>query len=107
MSIATNGIQGTENAGITLTSSGQLIPGVAGKRIRVFAAFISTLLATSVKMQSNSTDITGTFACSDKGGFVIPAVNLCWCKTAVGEALNLNMTVATTVGIQVIYDVVD
>jgi hypothetical protein len=106
-STQTYGFQGTDPLGITLTASGQVIPGVAGKRIRVFAWFASTLLATSIKFQSNATDISGTFACADKGGHVIPHVNLAWMVTSPGESLNLNMTVATTVGLQVIYDIVE
>lgn len=107
MSQAIYGKQGTNPKGVTLLASGTVIAGTAGKRIRVFAVFCSALLATQVKFQSNATDISGTFSCADKGGFILPAVELAWFVTAPGESLNLNMTVATTVGIQVIYDIVE
>lgn len=104
MSGAIYGLRGTVPAGVTLTASGLVIAGVAGKRIRLYAAFVSALVATNVKFQSNAVDISGTFAIDAKSGFILPAVQLSWMITGVGESLNLNMSVATTVGLQVIYD---
>lgn len=99
------GQQGTTPIGVTLFSSGQVIPAVPGKRIRVFAWFASTLLATQIKFQSGANDISGLFSCSEKGGHVVPHVDLAWMITEVSEALNLNMSINTTVGLQVIYDI--
>lgn len=107
MANALYGSKGTTPLGVTLGASGQVVTGVPGKRIRVFAFITSNLLATNLKFQSNATDISGTLCFPDKGGIVVPNVDLAWMVTAPGEALNLSMTVNTTVGVQVIYDVVE
>jgi hypothetical protein len=107
MSYMLYGERGTNPTGVTLLSSGQVIPGVPGKRHRVFAVFVSALLATNVRFQSGVTDISGTFACSSTGGFILPYVKLAWFVTQPGQALNLSMSVNTQVGIQVIYDTVE
>jgi hypothetical protein len=98
---------GTSRGFATLAASGAVVAGVAGKRIRLFAAVVSALIATNIKFQSNATDISGTFPLAATGGFVLPSVGQPWLITNAGEALNLNMSVATTVGIQVVYDVVE
>jgi len=90
----------------TLTNSGQVVAAQAGFKIRVYALSVSALLATAVKLQSNSTDVSFVMSLASTGGFVLPQANAGWFETAVGEALNLNMTVATTVGVQVIYALV-
>ena len=46
------GAGGTTPLGLTLGASGQVVAGVAGKRIRVFALFATALLATNIKFQS-------------------------------------------------------
>ena len=108
MANALFGSKGTTPVGVTLTASGQtVIAAVPGKRIRVFAFWVTTLLATNLKFQSNASDISGQMACADKGGMVVPNVDMAWLVTAVGEALNMSMTVNTQVGVQVIYDVVE
>lgn len=108
MANALYGSKGTTPVGVTLTATGQtIVAGTAGKRIRVFAFIVSNLLATNLKFQSNASDISGTFCCADKGGMVVPNVDLAWMVTAVGEALNMAMSVNTTVGVQVIYDIVE
>jgi len=80
---------------------------VAGKRYRVFGFILSNLLATNVKFQSAASDISLTMNFPATGGIVAANMELAWFKTALGEALNLNMSAATTVGVQVIYDQVD
>jgi hypothetical protein len=94
---------------VTLAASGQVVAAAAGFKIRVYAVVLSALLATAVKFQSStgSVDKSMTFSMAANGGFVLPQVgNQGWFETAVGDALNLNMTVATTVGVQVIYALV-
>lgn len=89
----------------TVNASGaNLIPAVSGKRIRIYACAFGALVATSVKFQSNVTDISATFPLAANGGFVLPPCGAGWCETATGEALNLSMSVATTVGAQLIYE---
>jgi hypothetical protein len=98
---------GTTRGFVTLAASGQVVAAVAGKRIRVFALVTSALLACNVKFQSNTTDITAAFPLAANGGFVMPAIGQAWFVTATGEALNLVMSLATSVAVQVIYDVVE
>lgn len=107
MTMASNGMIGTENAFVQLAASGEVLPAVAGYRYRVYGFIISSLLATNVKFQSAATDISLTMNLPATGGIVVGQINLSWFKTAIGEALNLNMSAATTVGVQVIYDLVD
>lgn len=102
------GAPGRLRGGITLTASGQtVVAAVAGKKIRVFAAFANAGVATNVKFQTGSGgDLTGTLYHADKGGAVLPQVEDGWFETLPGEALILNMTVNTSVGVQVIYALV-
>ncbi len=93
-------------AGVTLTNSGQVLVGSAGLRIRVYAVLANAAADTSIKFQSNSTDISGTFSIAGKGGFVIPHNPNGWFETVLAEALNLNMSTPTTVGLQVLYGLV-
>lgn len=90
-------------AGVTLSSNGQVVAGVAGKRIRLLKCYVNALLATNVKFQSNSSDISATLFLAANGGAVLPESASGWFETAVGEALNLNMSVNTSVGVQVHY----
>ena len=95
------------SAPINIGSSGTIVAGVAGKKIREFGLAAVSLAATGIKLQSNATDLTGTLSFAAKGGVVWPAgTNVPWCETAPGEALNINMTVGTTLGGVLIYDVV-
>lgn len=107
MSNALYGSEGTSPVGATLLASGQVVAAVPGKRIRVFAFWLTALVATNLKFQSGASDISGTICCDNKGGIVVPNVRMAWMVTNPGEALNLNMSVNTTVGVQVIYDVVE
>lgn len=87
----------------SLSASGTVIGAVAGKKIRVLGAFVNSLAATNVKFQSNSSDISGIICLAANGGAVLPATEAGWFETQPGEALNLSMTISTTVGVQVIY----
>ena len=93
-----------QRAGVTRTSSGQVVAALANHKIRVYAVYANGLLATALKLQSNASDISGTFSLAANGGFVLPEAKTGWFETASGETLNVNMTVATTVGFQVIYE---
>lgn len=95
------------SAPIILGNSGTVVAGVAGKRIRVFGMATVALAAVGVKLQSNATDISGVLSLAANGGVVWGhSGTVPWCETAVGEALNINMTLATTLGGVLIYDVV-
>lgn len=94
---------GKLNADVTLAGSGQVIAGVAGKRIRVFGLVIGAGADTSVTFQSNASSISGQFPLAAKGGFTLPESYAGWFETEPSEALNLNASVSTTIGVQVIY----
>ena len=80
------------------------VAAVAGAAIRVLGmALVNGGTANNVKFQSNSTDISATFALGINGGLVLPFNEHGWMQTAVGEALNTNLTGATAVGVQLSY----
>lgn len=84
-----------------------VLAAIPGGAIRVLGlALVNGATANSVKFQSNTTDITALFALGANGGVVLPFNEHGWCQTAVGEALNVNLTGATPVGVQVSYIVV-
>lgn len=77
-----------------------LVAAVTGKKIRVLAfAFVSTL-ANSVKFQSATTDKSATFPVAANGGLSAPWNPAGWFETNAGEALNVNLSVATATGVQ-------
>lgn len=75
----------------------------AGARFRVLAAAIIATTANNVKFQSNTSDISATFALGANGGLVLPFNEHGWFETALGEALNINLSAATAVGAQIHY----
>ncbi len=93
------------NVGITSSSSGSntVVAAAAGVRYRVLSAVVVSTIANSVKFMSAATDITATFPLGANGGLVLPFNEHGWCETAVGEALNINFSAATSTGVQVHY----
>lgn len=85
------------------TGQTAVLAAVAGKRYRVLSCIVIATLANNVKFQSNSTDITALFPLGANGGFVFPFNEHGWFETAVGEALNINMSVATATAVQIQY----
>lgn len=80
-----------------------VIAAVAGAAIRVIGLAVVATAANAVKFQSASTDISATFPLGANGGLVLPFNEHGWFQTAVGEALNINMTAATATGVHVVY----
>jgi hypothetical protein len=93
------------NVSVTSASSGSnaIVAAVAGVRYRVLAAVAVTTLANSTKFLSGTTDISATFPLGANGGLVLPFNEHGWFETAAGEALNINLSVATSTGVQVQY----
>lgn len=85
------------------TGDNAIVAAVSGGRIRVLAVTVITTLANNVKFRSATTDISATFPLGANGGFVLPYNEHGWFQTAIGQALNLNMTVATATAVQVQY----
>ena len=94
----------TSSAPIALTATGAVIAGVAGKRIRVFGAAVVGLLATGIKFQSAANDLTGVLSLAANGGVVWTNGTAPWFQCNVGEALNISMTISTTLGGVITYD---
>jgi hypothetical protein len=83
--------------------SNALVAAITGSRIRVLSAAIVTTLANNVKFLSAATDISATWPLGANGGLVLPFNEHGWCQTALGEALNMNLSVATATGVHIQY----
>ena len=97
-----------KNAGVTATASGntQVVAAVPGKIIRVITVVLNNADASTVKIrfQSATTNITDPQELSvEGGGFAKNEWPGFYCETAVGEALNLNLSGAGDVGGKVGY----
>lgn len=94
--------------GVTAAGAGAnaLVSAEAGRRIRVLGLVAVTTAANSIKFQSATTDITGLFPLAANGGFTLPFNEHGWFETTAGEALNINLSAATSTGTQVVYMVV-
>jgi hypothetical protein len=81
-----------------------LVAGVAGKKIRVLACFITTVDGLNLLFKSASTTISANIAAS---GAVIPFCPHGWFQTAAGEALGFAIDAAESTSVQVVYVEVD
>jgi hypothetical protein len=91
-------------APINATTSGdtQIVGGVSGKRIRVIAYAVVANATVSIKFRSGTTDITGSMRIVEGGG-IAHAYDGGLFQTAVGQALNINLSTNATVGGYVVY----
>ena len=91
-------------ATISATTSGdtQIVPAVSGKRIRVIAYAVIANATVSIKFRSGTTDITGSMRVVEGGG-IAHAYDGGLFQTAVGQALNINLSNNATVGGYVVY----
>ena len=80
----------------------QIIPAVSGKRIRVIAYAVIANATVSIKFRSGTTDITGSMRIVEGGG-IAHAYDGGLFQTAVGQALNINLSSNATVGGYVVY----
>lgn len=90
---------------INASSSGatEIIAAKTGMAIRVIDAAVVTTSANSVKFLSASTDISATFPLAANGGFILPFNEHGWFQTVEGEALQVNLSVASATGIHINY----
>jgi hypothetical protein len=91
-------------APINATTSGdtQIVEGVSDKRIRVIAYAVVANATVSIKFRSGTTDITGSMRIVEGGG-IAHAYDGGLFQTAVGQALNINLSNNATVGGYVVY----
>lgn len=95
-----------KHAVIDVTSSGNnvVVAAVPGKRILVMAYNYVSNGAVNVHWRSASTPISGPmYMDAASKGKVCPYNPKGWCRTAVGEALNLNLSAAVAVGGEITY----
>lgn len=100
----------TKHAVIDANVSGNntIVAGVTGKQILLLAYNYVSNGAVNAHWRSNSTAITGpTYMDGASKGKVCPYNPKGWCKTAVGEALNLHLSAATAVGGEITYVEID
>lgn len=85
---------------IAASSSGnnQLVAAVAGKTICVTSYSYNTAGAVNVKFRSANTDISGLYSWLANQGIAPARDPNCIYRTAVNEALNLNLSGAVAVG---------
>lgn len=73
----------------------------AGASIRVLAVAVLTSADVAVKFRSATTDISSSKEIAAKGGFVLPLNPQGWYQTAANEALNINLSGAANVGVDI------
>lgn len=83
--------------------SNQVVAASSGKSINVLSMALVTTLANSVKFLSAASQISPTMPLASNGGFVLPYNPYGWFKTEAGEALNVNLSVGTAIGVIVTY----
>jgi hypothetical protein len=91
-------------ASISATTAGntQVVGAVSGKRIRVIAYAVIASATVNIKFQSGTTDITGSMRIVEGGG-IAHAYDGGLFQTAVGQALNINLSTNATVGGYIVY----
>ena len=96
-------LQTPTTVAISCSSSGanEIVAAVTGKRIRVLGYTLTFSGSVNAKFQSASTDKTGLLYGAAAANVCAPITDtpdLFWFETAIGEALNLNLSGATAVG---------
>jgi hypothetical protein len=85
-----------------------IVAAVAGKKLRVLALHLNAAGAVNAKLKSDvgggATDITGLYVFAAAGDDVqLGELRYGWCESAVGKALNLNLSGAVAVAGVVVY----
>lgn len=76
---------------VSSAGNNTLVAGVSGETIIITAIFLQCGAATSIKLRSNNTDLTGAMNFAVGGGLNIPYVGLSLFECAQGDALNLHI----------------
>jgi len=91
-------------ANLTSSTDGTaIVAAVSGAKIRVVAVHAVAGGAVTLSLKSASTKITADKALAANGGMVLPMNEYGWCETVAGEALNIGLGGAVSVGIDVCY----
>ena len=91
-------------ATINATTSGdtQVVAAVSNRRIVVVAFGVVASATVNIRFRSGTTDITGSMRLVEGGG-IAHAYDAGLFQTAVGQALNINLSANATVGGYVVY----
>ena len=91
-------------ATINATTSGdtQVVAAVSNRRIVVVAYAVVASATVNIRFRSGTTDITGSMRVVEGGG-IAHAYDAGLFQTAVGQALNINLSANATVGGYVVY----
>ena len=90
---------------LNATASGDtaIVAAVVGRKIRVLAYAFHSLLGVAVHLRSATTPISATVNLGATGGHVRPEGLHGWGETVAGQALNVNLSAAVAVGVDVVY----
>lgn len=83
--------------------SNELVAAISGRSINVLSLAVVTTASNSIKFLSDATQIGATMPLGANGGFVLPYNPYGWFNTEEGEALNINLSVATATGVMITY----
>lgn len=79
----------------------QLVAAQGGLRIIVLELCIITSSAQSIKFQSALNDVSCAWPLATNGGLVLPYSRHGWLQTNIGEALNINLSLAANTAVQI------
>ena len=98
-------MRGVLRASVDATGSGatEVVAAVPGFRIRVLALLVVVGSAVTVRFKSGTTAISAGYPFEANGGMAPPINPHGWFQTAVGEALNIDLSLAAVVGCDVTY----
>ena len=99
------GIAQRKKIDVSVTGAGTvaLVSGVAGECIQVLSMILTSELDANIKIQSASTDLTGTIYLAARGGFALPHQPFFLYSTEAGEALNLYHSATGDFGGSIVY----
>jgi hypothetical protein len=81
-----------------------VVPIQAGQRIVVLQCCVITSATNTVNFASSvAGPISASMPLAANGGFVMPFSEVGWFQTAIGEALQINMTAGAGTGVQVVW----
>jgi len=96
-----------KHAYVNPSSSGSnaVVAAVPSMKIKVIGAYVVAAATNTVKFMSASTDISAQTALAVNGGFTLPITErgTPWFETVAGEALNINLSASTQVGVTIVY----
>lgn len=83
--------------------SNAVVSAITNSKIIVLAVALVAGASNNVKFLSAANQISSTMALAANGGVVLPFHQYGWFSTNVGEALNINLSAATSVGVTITY----